>query len=255
MDMMTFNLRFENDLDGVNGWKNRKELVLEIIERYGPFLVGTQEGTPGQLEYLQDNLTGYTMHAPERVWDVTAQYPTIFYSDTRLRVADGGEFWLSKTPRSHRSKDWDSAFPRMLSYGLFEGLEDGKLFWAAVTHLDHIGVEARREQARIIGSWLMERDGPKILLGDFNDSPSSLTHQILVNRETGLYDTWQELARQETREAMTFHGFQGEPQIYRMDWVLVSRDFKVVDAQIVRDNRDGLYPSGHFPYAVRLEWA
>jgi endonuclease/exonuclease/phosphatase family metal-dependent hydrolase len=53
---------------------------------------------------------------------------------------------------------------------------------------------------------------------------------------------------------MTHHGFTGIPQKTRMDWVLVSKHFRVVDARIIRDNAEGRYPSDHFPYLVELEW-
>ncbi|HAY21158.1 MAG TPA: endonuclease, partial [Desulfobacterales bacterium] len=36
MRIMTFNLRFQNPLDGPNQWKFRKELVLETIWAYQP---------------------------------------------------------------------------------------------------------------------------------------------------------------------------------------------------------------------------
>lgn len=39
-----------------------------------------------------------------------------------------------------------------------------------------------------------------------------------------------------------------------MDWILVSRDFVVRDAVVIRDHVEGLYPSDHFPYMATLEW-
>ncbi|MGA7877712.1 MAG: endonuclease/exonuclease/phosphatase family protein, partial [Desulfoferrobacter sp.] len=168
MRIMTFNLRFENDRDGQNSWSNRKNLVIEVIQKYAPSILGTQEGTQRQLAYLHDCLSGYEMSAPERSFDETCQYPTLFYRKDKLRVISCGEFWLSKTPHIHRSKNWDSAFPRMMSYSLFEDLDFHKTFWAIVTHLDHIGMEARRQQAKIIAEWIERKSEPVVLMGDFN---------------------------------------------------------------------------------------
>jgi endonuclease/exonuclease/phosphatase family metal-dependent hydrolase len=39
-----------------------------------------------------------------------------------------------------------------------------------------------------------------------------------------------------------------------MDWVLVSGEFRVVEAVIARSHRNGRYPSDHFPYTVALDW-
>jgi endonuclease/exonuclease/phosphatase family metal-dependent hydrolase len=90
-----------------------------------------------------------------------------------LDAREGDEFWLSKTPGTHRSKDWDSAYARMVSYGRFLGKDSGPSFWVAVTHLDHAAAEGRRNQARILHNWVCERSGPVILMGEFNAGPGS----------------------------------------------------------------------------------
>ncbi len=255
MRIMTFNLRFENDRDGENSWLNRRDLVVQIVGKYAPDLLGTQEGTSSQLAYLRESLPDYRIHAPNRSLDVTCQYPTRFYRPDRFQLLEGSEFWLSKTPLVHRSKDWDSAFPRMMSYALLEDLSVSRRFWAIVTHLDHIGVEARLEQARIIANWIQRQTEPIILMGDFNTGPDSPVHELLATGEYGLRDTWQTLRRAESDQSMTHHGFVGVPQKGRLDWVLLSRHFVARDAAIIRDQFGGRYPSDHFPYAARVEWA
>jgi len=254
MRVMTFNLRFENELDGENAWNCRRDIVIEVVHRCAPSILGTQEGTLMQLDFLQEHLSGYRMHAPGRVLDETCQYPTLFYREEEFRALSGGEFWLSKTPAAHRSKDWDSAFPRMVSYGLFEELPTGRNVCAAVTHLDHIGKEARKQQAKIIVEWMLQQSEPCILMGDFNDTPASEVHEIITHPNIGLRDTWQILCRCEGRSSMTHHGFLGIPQRSRLDWILVGCQFDVIDAKIVYDHHEGRYPSDHFPYVTELKW-
>jgi endonuclease/exonuclease/phosphatase family metal-dependent hydrolase len=254
MRVMTFNLRFENDRDGENSWSCRRKLVVEVIRRHAPSILGTQEGTQKQLDYLQERLPQYRMHAPARSLDETCQYPTLFYFADELNAISGNEFWLSKTPHLHRSKNWDSAFPRMMSFALMEERRVRRPFWAAVTHLDHIGVEARREQAGMIVDWIVKQSCPVILMGDFNALPGSPVHGILTLSAAGLQDTWQALVKTEDQQSMTHHGFNGVPQKGRIDWILVSDQFRVLDAAIVRDQLDGRYPSDHFPYLVDLDW-
>lgn len=251
---MTFNLRFENDRDGENAWVYRRDLVVNVINRYKPALLGTQEGTQGQLLYLQDRLPQYHMHVPFRTWDETCQYPTLYFLPQLFSLKEGEEFWLSSTPSIHRSKDWDSAFPRMMSCALLEDLSNGRSLWVAVTHLDHMSAKARLEQGRMIARWVRGKGGAAIVMGDFNDAPCSSVHCALIGRQTGLKDTWMELGRQENDKSMTHHDFHGIPEKCRMDWILVTRDFEVLDAMIVRDNEKGRFPSDHFPYAARLQW-
>jgi endonuclease/exonuclease/phosphatase family metal-dependent hydrolase len=253
MRVMTFNLRFENDRDGSNAWSLRREMVVAIIESYSPSILGTQEGTCSQIDYLQDHLQDYYLHTPHRVFDDTCQYPTLFVRKDEFDVAGGAEFWLSKTPEVHRSMDWDSAFPRLISYARLRTVTTNQVLCVAVTHLDHIGNRARYEQGKIIAAWLQQQSEPVIIMGDFNESPELTVHQVLTAPETGLQDTWQILGHKENTDSFTYHGFQGIPRKTRMDWILVSSDFRVIDAQVVKDHSNGRYPSDHFPYMAELE--
>lgn len=251
---MTFNLRFENDRDGADGWPQRRKAVAAVVTRHAPDFLGTQEGTPAQLAFLNDSLLDYGMVAASRPEDPTCQYPTLFYRLDRVRPLSWGEFWLSRTPSEHRSKDWDSAFPRMMSYGRFEELQEGRELWVAVTHLDHLGSLARLEQARIIAQWVAACDAPVILTGDFNDAPESPVYRLLTSPDVGLVDSWVGLGPPEGEDSMTHHDFHGVPQKCRMDWVFASRELKAVSVRIVRDHLNGRYPSDHFPFCAELVW-
>lgn len=253
MRVMTFNLRFENDDDGKNAWYYRRELVVEIISRYRPDILGTQEGKWSQLMYLKEHLKSYNAHLPDREPDPYTQCPTIFFRKSCFSVVNGRDLWLSETPDVFLSKNWDSAFPRMMSYAQLVSDASGKHFCAAVTHLDHIGTEARVHQAEIIAEWSKTVEMPLIVMGDFNDAPGSDSYNILTAPETGLVDTWPVLDRQEDERSYTHHGFTGVPQLARMDWILVGPCFTVKDAGIVRDNYNGSFPSDHYPYFVDLE--
>ncbi len=254
MRVMTFNLRFENDRDGQNSWICRRDLVVNLIKEHGPDILGTQEGRVSQLTYLDEQLTQYEIHTPSRVLDDTCQYPTLFFRKGRFRILKGEEFWLSRTPNVHRSKNWDSAFPRMMSTAKAADLTSGRVFQAAVTHLDHMGKKARLCQAQIIARWVQDENVPVILMGDFNDGPASRTHAALANRETGLSDTWQVLGHGEGSEYFTHHAFSGVPQKDRIDWILISRSFTPVNARMVHDHLEGRYASDHFPYYADLKW-
>ncbi len=52
MLVMTFNLRFATPLDGPNEWEFRRDLVVDLIRRPRPDLLGTQEGTVPMLREL-----------------------------------------------------------------------------------------------------------------------------------------------------------------------------------------------------------
>ena len=251
--VMTFNLRFENDRDGENAWECRRAMIIRLIDQYAPDILGTQEGKWDQLMYLAENLPGYHAHMPGRKEDRHAQCPTLFVKKERFAVAGGRDFWLSKTPEVYLSKDWDSAFPRMMSYAeLLPVKENNSRIYAAVTHLDHKGKEARFHQAEIIARWARKTQGPKLVMGDFNEEPEADVHQVLTDKNAGLADTWQAIKGSRGPESFTHHGFTGVPKGSRIDWILATSDFSVADARIVKYQEDGFYPSDHFPYLADL---
>ncbi len=251
--VMTFNLRFENKSDGENGWEYRKSAVVSLIKKYSPDICGTQEGKPSQLAYLDKNLLDYTRVCPKRPENPDAQYPTLYIKKDVLTPCFGREFWLSETPDRYMSKSWGSAFPRMLSYAMFQDKE-GRRFYAAVCHLDHIGSTARVKQAGMIADWVKSCKDPVVLTGDFNDEPGSEVYRILTRPETGLFDTWMMAKMPEDQKSYTHHDFSGMPIAARMDWILATRHFMVLAVKVVRDNTDGRYPSDHFPYMADLDW-
>ena len=253
MKVMTFNLRFENDFDGENSWHQRRGLVVEIINRYQPAVLGTQEGKWGQLKYLREQLPDYEVVMPGRTPDKKIQSPTLFFRKAECSIEAGRDMWLSKTPDVYLSKSWDSAFPRMLSFAMIRIEKSYRKIIAAVTHLDNLGVEARFEQAKIISNWADQQGVPIILMGDFNDEPGSPAHQVLTLPKTMLCDTWEMVEGNEDKESFTHHGFTGIPQLSRMDWILVDPGFKVKAAHVIHDVFDGRYPSDHFPYLADIE--
>ncbi|MFP4650058.1 MAG: endonuclease/exonuclease/phosphatase family protein [Desulfobacterales bacterium] len=252
--VVTFNLRFENDRDGENAWENRRAMIVRMIGSYAPDIIGTQEGKWNQLLYLRDNLPEYAVHMPGRQEDKKSQCPTLFIRKQRLAISGGRDFWLSKTPEVYLSKDWDSAFPRMISHAFLDPVENsGFSVCAAVTHLDHAGEEARVRQAEIIAGWAAGLDVPLLLMGDFNEEPDGPVHRILTDPALGLHDSWRALGRGDGPESYTHHAFTGYPKGHRIDWILAGRDFSVLDAQVVKYRENGFYPSDHFPYMADLE--
>lgn len=247
---MTFNLRFENEDDGANAWVWRRALAAEVIDRYRPDILGTQEGKWSQITYLSDQLPAYVPFLPERKPDPVIQCPTLFFRKNSITVERGGEFWLSETPAVHLSKSWDSAFPRMMSWAEIRMAGCETHFIAAVTHLDHMGSLARLEQARMIQDWAARQAAPIVLMGDFNDAPTSPAHDVLTGGR--LRDTWLAANQKEGPDSFTRHRFDGVPLIARLDWILADPCFRVGDVRIVHDHLNHRYPSDHFPYLADL---
>ncbi len=251
--LMTFNLRFANPLDGPNHWDCRKELVVETILAWAPDLIGTQEGTVPQLEYLAAHLPGYAPLIGHREIDRTCQYPTIFYQTASVEVLESDEFWLSETPRQHRSLSWGSAFPRMVTFGVFRQPQRHLRFYFLNTHLDHISASARWHGARMIREHFLDHQRTVILVGDFNEPPEAPVHQLLLAANSNLTDTWR-VFHPVGDDPTTQHDFTGKGRGSRIDWILVTPPFQTRKVEIITYNRGGRYPSDHFPYLAEVDY-
>jgi len=254
--IMTFNLRFENDQDTHQPWEKRKELILQIIKDRRPHILGTQEGRLRQLLYLSLKLKGYRMPMKGRTLDPLSQYPTLFISND-LQIVECGEFWLSNSPQVHLSKDWDSAFPRMISYAFLRPPGVEKTILVATTHLDNKGALARQMQSRIILNWVKNLDPiPMILMGDFNEGPDGDVHKLLC-QEGGFLDTWILHHKEEGKDSFSYHGFTGIGGLARLDWLLVrlgsAKGLEVLEAEFIKVKKGSIMPSDHFPYHVSLK--
>ncbi len=250
--IMTLNLRFDSVEDGPNSWEFRRDAAFETINDYSPDLLGTQEGLPHQIEYLESRLEGYRVYAPGRSLKDAPQLPTILYREELLEPIEGGEFWLSQTPHVPMSRSWGSKWPRMAAYGLFR--MGGETLTFLVTHLDNISAMARIKGARMILEFLKKRKGPVVVAGDMNEAPGLGVYRLFTCDPLGLVDPWDVLGMPSGKDSYTFHGFTGHPECARIDWILFSRNFTPRACFLIRESRQGRYPSDHFPVVADADF-
>lgn len=251
--VMSFNIRYGTAKDGDNVWGNRRDLVVDTIRAFDPDLLGTQETLPFQADYLMAKLPGYTKIGWSRDASENGEQCAIFVRTDRFQVAESGQFWLSENPDKKYSKSWDSSLPRVLTWVILRDKQDpGDEFVFANTHFDHRGKKARIESAHLIQRRAAELSGtPVILTGDFNCPERSEPWQAITASNL-LRDTYRVAHSRNIDDEGTFNGFAGRTKGARIDWVMVTEDFKVESAAIDRTNREGRYPSDHFPVTTVL---
>jgi len=257
---MTINLRYRNAHDWDNHWDNRRHLVVNLIEKYLPALIGTQEGFKDQLDDLARLSPGYAYIDAQKLVSIQRQCPTIFYRRDLITPMSAGNFWLSRTPGFPDSKSWNSAFPRLVTYALFQIKETDQAFYFFNTHFDHISAWARRESTFLLINKIQELNPdriPTIIVGDFNMGCDSMEHELLTgkinidNTSGWFHNVWEKLGKPK-EGAETYHGFSGIPRKEQMDWILATEDFRCLNIQKNEENQDGKYPSDHFPVLANL---
>jgi endonuclease/exonuclease/phosphatase family metal-dependent hydrolase len=162
-------------------------------------------------------------------------------------VAAGG-YWLSERPHVPGSKSWGSACVRLATWARLVERATGLEFRFVNTHLDHVGQQARENQARLIAedASAYPADYPQVLTGDMNCDARNPA--IAAFRAGGWRDTYGAVHGTED-PGPTYHGFAGprhDDGTGKMDWVLVKGGFRALAAEVVRDSRDGRFPSDHY---------
>ncbi len=258
LKVMTFNLRYSAAKDGANGWEHRKDFALARIKKWDPDLLGTQEGLPDQIDYLAQNLPDYKVIGVGREDGARKGEFSALFIGERFTVAESGTFWLSETPDKAGSKSWDSALPRIVTWAKLssKGQEPSEFVYLN-THWDHRGQQARVESAKLIRRWVREHAGslPVVMTGDLNsreDSPQF--KHLLGDGPDAWIDGYRQVHPTREKEEATFHAFKGTRVGSRIDFVLHSHHFRTVSATIDRAERDGRYPSDHYPVWAELEY-
>lgn len=178
MKAVTFNVRCDNPYDGDQNIKFRLPLIEKKINTVKPDIIGFQEVQPHISLKIKAMLPDYNVLGHGRSETYESEHTAIAYRKERFDLISYDTFWLSPTPKVPGSRYKDqSVCPRNCTCVTLFDLEKHEKIRVYNTHLDHIGVSARKRGLELILKRMhkdYERDGVKyILMGDFNAFPDS----------------------------------------------------------------------------------
>ena len=253
LDVMSFNIRYGTASDGDNSWTYRKEYAAEVGLGSKPDILGLQEAWLFQLEEFEsyDDSYGILVRSREESEDFGESVPLLYSAEWILDPVEHGTFWLSDTPEVPGSTSWGNGLPRIVTWARLVHIQRNQGVYVFNLHLDHQSVESRNQSMALVLEFVAERltEDPVIIMGDFNASESSDALNVL--RDAGFVDSFRALYPDESN-AGTFHGFAGGSSGGKIDYLMVDGGFEVLEATIDRSNRDGVYPSDHYPVTARL---
>lgn len=256
LTVMSFNVRYINQKDGVNNWDNRKEKVAEVIVSNNIDIAGLQEPWKDQIRDLKKLLPEYAWFGWSRDNGKSrGEFVPIFYKKDKISVVGKGIFWLSETPEKIGSKGWDVKYPRIVVWGRFKEKLSGKEFYFFNTHLG--GDIARYESAKLLRSKIDEMaDGSTVIVtGDFNSVPDSPPYETMIegNYKVELVDAFHS-AIEKNDEIYTNYLFDGnDKDLKRIDYIFVSPEIKVLYHEIINKRIGKYYPSDHLALKAELE--
>lgn len=245
---MTFNLRYNNPGDKENCWEYRKEEVADMLHRYHPDILGIQEGLQDQVLYLDSALEDYSYTGVGRDDGKTkGEYSAIFYNTSRFRLLSMKTYWLSDTPDTV-SVGWDAAMERIATFAMFSDLRNGDTLCVFNTHMDHIGVLARENSARLILRMIDERqlwNKQLVVMGDFNATPLEAPVQLFAKKLQCAYNNSRDT---KLGPSGTFNAFNTtDPVAKRIDYIF-TKNIIISHYEHLADRRkNNLWLSDHLP--------
>lgn len=277
----SYNIRNSNsgDARNGNGWERRCPVICDQVEWVGFDVFGLQEVKHNQLEDMLKGLPDYDYEGVGRDDGKQAgEYSPIFYKKERFKRLDGGTFWISETPEKVGVKGWDAALPRICSYVHLQDKVTKKRFWFFNLHMDHIGVEARREGAKLIARKITEMCGkePAFVTGDFNVDQNNEAYRTIIN--TGVLSDSYEMAKKRYATTGTFNSFNSNlytesriDHIFATDHIEVNNYAVLTDGYWTKNEKSNLTrkgeaapqeinfseyqhrcPSDHYPIAAKI---
>lgn len=246
--VMSYNVRLGVAKDGDNAWDLRKEATPAMLQDQDPLCFGVQEAYDFQIAYINETCPQYASIGVGRDDGVSkGEHMSIFYKKDLVELEDWGTYWLSETP-DVPSKGWDAACRRTATWALLKIKKTGTHFYYVNTHLDHVGVEARKNGLALIVDRIaaMNPDGwPMVLTGDLNVLSDDPCLKDL--------DTKMKSARtfaEKTTDKTSFNGWGKASQA--IDYVYYSGFAKCKEFNVVDQTYAGKpYISDHYPvYAV-----
>lgn len=256
LQVMTWNIRYDNAGDGADRWRNRKDWVAEIVNREKVDIAGFQEVLAGQFADLQERLPELASYGVGRDdGKEKGEMVPIFYRKSRFELLDKGVFWLSPTPDKPGSKGWDAAITRITCWLKLKDKESGQTLFVLNAHFDHRGNEARRESARMIKERVREQftAQPVIFLGDLNSRPDSAAYKTLASDDKPkLLDAYAHSQAKPVGGDSTWNGFKKIEPGNRIDYIFTTESLATKQLRTLTDQRDGRFPSDHLPVVAEL---
>ena len=249
--VMTFNLRYDSEQDGINSFTNRFDRVLEVIKKENPDIIGFQEVLPSMRDKLRASLPNYCMVGCGRGKNLDGESMLIGFKADMVEMILCENIWLSLTPSIPGSRYGgdQSGCPRMYTSLLLKHNDVEKPFRFINTHLDHVGENARYLGALQLVQAISQYNEKFVLTGDFNAEPDSPEIKLITSALSyrGAIDCTEGFEP-------TFHSFGKLSKEERVKIDYIFTDGKCEKSYIVEDVPvNGQYYSDHFAICAYIE--
>jgi endonuclease/exonuclease/phosphatase family metal-dependent hydrolase len=252
---MSYNVRYDTPKDGENAWDLRKHATIEMLNDVKPDVFGVQEALPNQIAYISQETPVYKNVGVGRDDGISkGEHMAVFWNTEIIEMIEWGTYWLSETP-DVPSYGWDADCRRTATWALMKDKRNGRHFYFVNTHLDHKGVEARKNGLQMVLDRIaaMNPDSyPLVLTGDFNVTPDD---ECLVGLDKRM-DSARKIAKV-TDNMSTYHGWgsKAPEDGFVIDYIYVSGFASVPEFHTnCKEYAGKKFISDHYPLVSVLEY-
>lgn len=252
-NMMSFNIRYDYPNGKENSWDNRKEGIINLINKYNPAILGIQEGSKNTVSTLNKSLAKYEFIGVATDGKTGGFYTAIFYDTTKYKVLNHSTFWLSETP-DIPSKSWGAGLMRITTYGKFLRKKDKDTLHVFNAHFDHKGLLPKTKSAELIINKIRKLkllDKKTIVMGDLNSLTNS---KAITSLKTVLNDGIDISKSPLTGPKGTFNFFKKDYEpVHRIDYIF-TKNLKILNYKHLENRREnGLWLSDHLPILIEVQ--
>ncbi len=249
--VMTYNVRVQTESDGDNAWPHRRDMVASVLRFRQADVLCLQEAYFDMIGDIATRLPGFAWYGLGSAdGKESGACNPVFFRTSRFELLHADTFWLSSTPQTP-SCGWDGAYPRAATRVRLRETATGRELNIFNVHLDHLGVIAREESARLLAGKARAENGDVIVLGDFNCERHDTPCRIMA--ASGLRDAREISLNGHFGVSTSFNDFNVTwRRAYTIDHILVSGGLRVQQEGIPADMFDGKLPSDHFPVIAEL---
>ncbi len=268
LKIMTVNISFSALDAPAYRWRKRRALLVKILLRHAPDIIGMQESSAPQTAYLAAHLKGYAhvpsgagLGSPMPLGIGLSRVNTIFYQRRRFALIHQQHGPLR--PRHLQPDPTENAYYTMAV--LRDRAAIFPLLVVVDTQLRHgnpnAAASAQRLDQVLRHQWRLDAGAGAIVMGDMNHSKTDTVvydHLIGTHHAHGIHgrlrDSFDYAARPRGVLWGTWQQFIGKPVIkLPTDLIFTSRNLHASPAAILRDHSpSGRYPTDHYLVETRI---
>ena len=250
---MTCNVRTQTTNDGDNDFNHRVEFLGTTLEEIHPDVIGFQELSAEMRMKLIQYMPSYYIVGGGRDESRLSEAAAIGFLKDKFLLEQLSTEILSPTPHVPGTTYGgdQSSCPRAFCMATLKPYCEDAPFRFMNVHTDHIGQHARMF-ATIQMLQALSIDNEKqqlrtVITGDFNATPDAREIQLMLEYNGG------QLIDGTADVPPTFHNYDRLEEGVKIDYVFLSNDWEIKDAESFHNKKGPLFLSDHDPVMVTVQ--